>query len=400
MPVATMGAREIMEQSRAALVLNYPFFGTLAIYLNLVESDGGWCGTAATDGSNLYYNPEWIQQVVADQGIRAMLGLLAHETMHAALGHIWRRENRVPVLWNCACDYAVNAIIQACGMTLPTGVLYEAKYENLSAEEIYARLTKDALLANLSSQSWDDHSAWDKADCDGGSGNDQRDDKEDSGPAAPRFSDLSSNLAEEWKLRVAASAQQARDQGKLPSGLERMVESVMQPSVNWRTVLAEFLRRARFEYTFNPPDRRFVHDELYIPDYGGEGLVDIVVAVDTSGSIGSRELEDFMAECRAILAEGAISMHLVACDAEVHSWVTLDLAADWTDFKLVGGGGTDFRPVFQSIEDRSIDAAALVYLTDGYGSAPREAPAYPVLWVLTPGGKEPCAWGRTVQILD
>lgn len=399
MAVVTMSAREIIEQSRAALVLNYPFFGTLAIYLNLAELEGGWCATAATDGNNLYYNPEWISQVAAEQGMRAVLGLIAHETMHAALGHIWRRENRVPILWNCACDYAVNAIIQACGMILPTGVLYEAKYENLSAEEIYARLAKNVVVVKMSEQSWDDHSAWDEAG-QNETGQEDQDRDNKSGNVAASGSQDPSSLAEEWKLRVAASAQQARSQGKLPVGVERMVDAVVQPSVNWRTVLAEFLRRARFEYTFNPPDRRFIYDELYIPDYGGEGLVDIVVAVDTSGSIGTRELEDFMAECRAILAEGAISMHLVACDAEVHSWATLDSAADWADFKLAGGGGTDFRPVFQGIEERSIDAAALVYLTDGYGSAPREPPAYPVLWVLTPGGKEPCAWGRVVQILD
>jgi len=284
-------------------------------------------------------------------------------------------------------------------MILPTGVLYEAKYENLSAEEIYARLAKNVVVVKMSEQSWDDHSAWDEAG-QNETGQEDQDRDNKSGNVAASGSQDPSSLAEEWKLRVAASAQQARSQGKLPAGVERMVDAVVQPSVNWRTVLAEFLRHARFEYTFNPPDRRFIYDELYIPDYGGEGLVDIVVAVDTSGSIGTRELEDFMAECRAILAEGAISMHLVACDAEVHSWATLDSAADWADFKLAGGGGTDFRPVFQGIEERSIDAAALVYLTDGYGSAPREPPAYPVLWVLTPGGKEPCAWGRVVQILD
>jgi len=392
MKVEHVSARQLLEQARGALVLNYPFFGTLAIYLQLIECDDPSMLTAATDGHRFYYNSDWITTVARDDGFKSLLGLVAHETLHAALGHIWRREVRNPFLWNIACDYAVNALVMDAKLSLPEGCLYDLTYADSSAEQIYAEIASkhSKQMAAVLEQAWGDHGLWGQT---GSPNTDEDDDLSRSGcnPDA---------LLEEWRMRVAAAAQMARAQGQLSTRIERLVHDIVQPQVNWRMVLAEFMRRARFEYQFNPPDRRFIHDDLYIPDYAGEGLIDIVIAIDTSGSIGPEELAAFVAECQAIMYEGAVAMHVVACDAAIHSWTTIDYSSDWNELKFAGGGGTDFRPVFDEIDHRNIEPAALVYLTDGFGSAPQDPPAYPVLWVLVPGGQKPASWGRVIEMLD
>lgn len=385
-----MSAHDLLTVARSRLLLKHPFFGTLALFLELREDPG--VPTMATDGRWIYYNPAYVEEIAGRNKAVLETGV-AHEVLHAALGHLWRRGSRQPIRWNVAADFVVNALLRASGMVVPPEWLYSRDFENLSVEEVYARLPDP-----LPGKPWDVHiepDAWEFGQ--GDSGQPGRG-TESSGESSRRCGDPRRALPDEWASRVAAAAQAARMQGKLPAGLEAVLEEALKPKVSWRDILAEFLQRARFEYTWLPPDRRLVHAGLYVPDFGGRAVEEIVIAVDTSGSISDKELSQFLAEVRAVWECGTFVLHIVDCDAQVYHWHTVERGDAFPRLKVSGRGGTDFRPVFKEVDRRGIVPTALVYLTDGCGTYPDRPPPYPVLWVLCVEGPGKPPWGRVVRM--
>jgi predicted metal-dependent peptidase len=119
------------RKARTILLLNHPFFGALSFRLKPVCAPR--VETMATDGISLFYNPDFLMSL----NIEELVGCLAHEVMHPALGHHTRRGGRNPERWNEAADYAINPIILNAGMILPAGILNDYRYHGKSAEEIY-----------------------------------------------------------------------------------------------------------------------------------------------------------------------------------------------------------------------------------------------------------------------
>ncbi|MBC7106614.1 MAG: hypothetical protein H5T97_11805, partial [Firmicutes bacterium] len=196
-------------------------------------------------------------------------------------------------------------------------------------------------------------------------------------PRAPR-----AGLPEEWSSRLVSAASVARERGTLPAGLEVFVKAAKEPAVPWRQLLSEFLTRVRSGYTWHPFDRRFAHAGVYLPDFGSPGVEEIVLALDTSGSISDDELSQFLAEVKAVVDCDPLRLHVVLCDAAVWSWDTVEQGEPAPHVRVRGRGGTDFRPVFDEVQRRGVFPSALVYLTDGHGAYPELPPPYPVLWVL------------------
>ena len=186
-----------------------------------------------------------------------------------------------------------------------------------------------------------------------------------------------------WDTAVAAALAAAKAQGKLPAALERVFSEILEPEVSWQDLIRAFFARkvGSGSYDWRKPDRRLIQRDIYAPQRSGNGCGDVVVAVDTSGSIGQRELDHFFAEMRGILDDVRPNrLFLVWCDAQVHHVDELDQSSDLAGLKPHGGGGTDFRPVFDWIDNNNVTPDALVYLTDGMGCFPSDAPRYPVVW--------------------
>jgi predicted metal-dependent peptidase len=380
---------DILSAARSRLLLKQPFFGTLALYLYPVKKPD--IPTAATDGMYLYYNEEWLNEINSKYGLDTAAAIIAHEVMHCALLHITRRASRQPALWNIAADYAVNDILASSGVPLPEGVLRDSKYHNMSAEEIYADLTKnmqqlplEALLDAL----LDDHSVWDQAV------SQSNGDPQLSG-AKPIL--VPGQLESQWQARVASAAQAARMQGRLPAALERLVDDLLAPKISYKQLLADYMQRIQQDYAWGPFDRRHIHAGSYLPSVSGYGIQEIVVAIDTSGSISDNELAQFLAEVHGVASVNVSQLHIVFCDADVHDWCTISMSDPLPKLKPHGGGGTDFRPVFDEVHRRNINPAVLLYLTDGYGSYP-EMPQYPVIWVLTGKDAQKPPWGAIAYL--
>ena len=371
-----------LTKSRIILLTKYPFFGSLALHLQLVEiKDSKKCPTAATDGKHFFYNPDFIDSLDDPE----VNWVMCHEVLHPALGHLWRRGSRTPTRFNYAADYAIHCIMQEMSQKhpadfrMPKLCLYDAKYDGFSAEEIYEQLEDEETLklkgGGLSGQgTLDSHDPWDDAN-DGADGQNQEQD---------------------WQGRVvsAAQTQESKNKGDLPGGIKRLLGKITKPQKNWKQLLAEFVQFEIFDYAFNPPDKRlyglsdYIGTDIILPDYSDETSVirNLIFAIDTSGSIDDKQLSVFINEGIGLLNQYAqqVTGKVIYCDADVAAIYPIEEIGERPP---AGGGGTDFKPVFDWIAkyeaENGIEVCGVVYLTDMYGSFPKKKPHYPVLWVST-----------------
>jgi predicted metal-dependent peptidase len=187
---------------------------------------------------------------------------------------------------------------------------------------------------------------------------------------------------QEVREMVAQAMTNARREGKLPGFMERAIKRALQPKVDWQEVLARFLSEVvRDDYTFSKPNPRFIHTGFFMPYLQNETVGDIVMLVDTSGSIDEELLNKFAAEMQEVVNTYGKGFHVVYVDAEVkaNEYIEPD---GLVDLHPSGGGGTDFRPGFDWIDENDIRPKAVVYFTDGLCESFPEIPDYPVLWAL------------------
>ena len=387
-----------LTRARSSLLLEHPFFASLALRLTLREDCT--CRDAWTDGRVFGYNPHYINMLPDDK----LEGLTAHVVMHPACGHHQRRGNRDSATWNRACDYAINALLLEAGFVLPDGALSAAEYEGKSAEAIYAILTGNHQDQDAEAQPApeENDTAKGETQAEDSPGTDSSDVEQqemeqnaaagEPGPAGevrddPGGGDTGEQSAAEtdWEEALVQAAHTARDLGSLPAGLERLIENVLAPKICWQQLLAGFIERStRSDFTWVTPNRRYLHMGMYLPAMETNELARLAVAVDTSGSIRPAELQQFAAEINAVMGLRPTLLHLLYCDMQVQEHRILQQPDMPVTITPKGGGGTDYRPVFELLDREGSPPSCLIYLTDlvckGY---PKQAPDYPVLWVCT-----------------
>jgi predicted metal-dependent peptidase len=427
-----------LTKARVQLLFQQPFFATLCLRLTLIPAA---VSTMATNGKVIYYSPAFVDALTQEE----LQGVLAHEVLHCALAHHCRRGVRRPRLWNVAADYAINPIVLQNGLSLPAGALIRPEYDGLSAEEIYSRLEQEGICdgqnqtpvpsgagdgsSQLPSQS--------QAGA-GGSGNSHSRPSQGSSPTSTAQSPQPENPAQplgdgddlnepraggfgevldasdekgkpaseaeitrqanDWAIAAEQAMRTAKSCGHEPAGVERPLNEARESRQDWRAILRDFIAATvSCDYSWSPPNRRHVASGLYLPSVRREGVGTIVIGVDTSGSIGEEELRQFAGEITAISDQAQPELiHVVYCDAAVSSTQEFGPSEPIT-LTPQGGGGTDFRPVFDWVENNDVQPVCLVYLTDlcchDYPAAP---PSYPVLWVTDSRRRAP--FGETVKI--
>jgi predicted metal-dependent peptidase len=364
----------------AAIVLDDPFYGYMLLRQEIIEAPNS--GTAATNGFRISYDPEFMKKL----SLAEIKGVLKHEVMHIASMHHLRRQNRDPKKWNIAADYVINALLVEEGVTLPQGVLADAKYKDFSTEHVYEILPDNK-----------------------GNGGNDGSNESDVGwniggvEDAPGIQDPATRdqIEQDTKVDVIQAANAAKLMGKLPAHIERLVDSIRESRMPWRQILARFFRAtAKADYSWLRPNRRFLASGLYLPSLHSDSLGPVVVAVDTSGSVGGEELEQFFGCINAILRQAKPeAVHVVYCDAEVQNIQVFrerDYPIKLNSFKPKGGGGTDFRPVFKYVKDKRLNPEVLLYLTDMHGAFPSTPSRFPTIWCAT--SKEIGPFGKTIEI--
>lgn len=359
-----------LAKAKTSLILEHPFVGTVALNMPFILSFD--VPTAATNGKRVLFNPDFCDQLDDEE----LKFLVAHECMHPMLEHNYRRHGRDPGKWNRAADYVINQLLtdEKIGKMPKQGLLDKNIYTT-------GGQTSDGIYNILPDQ-------------DGtGDGPGPLDDCEDAeGSPADQAQE-----AAEWKVKVAQAAQAAKMMGKLSANMQRLVDEVLQPKVDWREVLMRFLVKCKDDSrTFARFNRRFISQGLYLPSSTGERMGDVVFAIDCSGSIGQEELSQFAAEIRKVKEDlNPTTIHVLYFDSDVchYDKFTQD---DELSIAPHGGGGTDFAPVFQYMLDHDINPVACVFLTDLCCDSFGDEPACPVLWVTTTPGKAP--FGEVVEM--
>jgi predicted metal-dependent peptidase len=371
-----------MTKGRASLLAKHPFWGSLALHLALKEDPE--CATMWTDGKYLGYSPAFLDKLTE----REVVAVLAHEVSHCAYGHMARRGNRDGSLWNEACDYAINYDLIRAGFKLPEPHLNDPKYHGMSAEEIYADLKKRGKEGQ---------------GADPGMCGEIRD-------AAPAHEKAKiSHIDAEWKVRVrqAIAAQAAASAGNIPENLKRIFDDIKKPYVDWRDMLRRFIdSTARVEYSWSRPNKRMLGQGYIIPGMIPDGVNEIGVVVDTSGSIDKNALARFSAELGAALDTGMTKKIVVIyCDTDVKGKQEFELG-DMLKLNPVGGGGTRFSPALEWFAKNEPNVSALIYFTDLECSDFGKEPWVPLMWLgygRTPNLKRLAAnvpFGETVFLAD
>lgn len=185
---------------------------------------------------------------------------------------------------------------------------------------------------------------------------------------------------------VEAGMASAKAQGKLPAGLARRFEQLVQGTVNWQEHIRALMWRSvgGGSYDWRKAARRLIVRDIFSPRRSGYGCELVVCAGDSSGSIGQEDIDLFFGEMAAMLEDvKPRRIIFMWCDAQVHSVDEIEDAGELAHLHkqgAKGGGGTDFRPVFEKVEELGLRPDCLVYLTDLYGTFPNTAPNYPVVW--------------------
>lgn len=365
-------ARDKLTKARAGLILDAPFWGSLALRLPLIEDPG--CATMWTDGTRIGYDPADVEEVNLD----VLKTSIAHEVMHVVLGHQFREDDREHGQFNMACDYALNPLLKGAEVngqnvfSVPKGWLCDPQFADMGAEEIYTAIYREPEPDGKGRD----------GDGPGGGPGEVR-------PHPSKSPQERQQARQDWKVATIQAAQSARVQGHLPGNINRLVGELTDPKVPWFHILRQFVEMsARNDYNWKVANPRHIQRGFFLPSLISDELPDIVVAIDTSGSVDDDEMAQFATEISAVLETFDTRIHVVYCDTDVAG------AQEFTqaDLPLVlepkGGGGTDFRPPFGWVEEQEITPACFVYLTDLGGTFPAEAPDYPVLWVSTTEGYE------------
>lgn len=388
----------LMRSERFAL-----FSGILMVGRTTVVDD---IPTASTNGRDEKYGRDFVKTLKDNE----LAFLVMHEGMHKAYRHLttWKRlhdENHK--LANCACDYVINLMLRDADpeeriIAMPRYKdgehkgkhmgLIDEKYRGLNAKQVF-----DLLKEEHGGEGGE-----------GGDGGDVLDDHDWDG---------AQELTKEEKEKLAKAVDQAMRQGlmahqkiagKGSGGLDREFADLLAPKVDWREVLREFVKatcRAKDASSWRRVNRRYLSTGVYMPSLIGEKVGHLVVAIDTSGSIGGDELNNFLAEVKGIAEEvNPEKVDLIYWGHEVESHEEYDGATVSnivSSTKPVGGGGTAPSCISQYLKEKKIEPECIIVLTDGYvGGDWGSDWTAPLMWVIVGGNKDMAEHGKTIHVED
>lgn len=382
-----------IKQAKIKLLFTQPFFGTLIVNLDLVDvTDQGWCPTAAVDGRKIYYNRNFFDELDVDE----IQFVLCHEILHVAFDHFGRRSHRDPMWWNMANDYVINGLLvkdkigkmpemavpdtDSNGQATQRVGLYEEKYVDWTSESVYDDLETRKVKKTMT---LDVHLEL---------GKDAIGKKKGQGQSIPiniSEEDLK-KIREEMKAKLLQAAQAAA--GKMPAGLKRMINDLLDPKINWKDLLKDSIQSCiTDDFTFAKPNRRHMNSGIFLPTLKKDETIDIQIAIDMSGSITDEMGKDFLSEVHGIMEMyHDFTIGILCFDTQVYNYqvFTKDNQDDLLRYELAGGGGTSFEAFWNYWEENAIEPKLAVVFTDGFPGGSWGPENYAdTLWIITEGAK-------------
>jgi len=369
---------EKIQNARLDLVMNFPYFGSIFMRLNVFEDDT--CPTAWTDGRSMGYNVDYL----ASLPHICIIGVFVHECLHVILKHHLRKLENPDfianhVRWNYAADYALNPIIKNTdGMNIMPTWLYNEKWNDSLAEHIFYELPEDPadpLYGNASDMPGEVR-AWPGED----------------GKGKPTDVEIEAEKQEvdRWIKSAEFKAQGA---GKLDGNVAQKILKATASTVSWQDelqVLTEDISKT--DYTWTRPNVRYMHRGVYLPSMSGRKPVDMLFFVDTSGSLSDDQLSKIMGEVKEIVTQFKVRVIIVYWDTGYRNTEVFEpsdvMDPEWK-LNVRGRGGTNFKKCWgwmhDCIDDLEFDPKAIVFFSDLKCSQyPEDDPGLPLLWCQVP----------------
>jgi len=359
-----MNLEQKISQAKAKLLVEYPYFGTLASKLELKINDD--IEAFKSNGVILECNSDYLDKLELSE----LEFVFANGAMHSTLAHESRKNNRSGWLWQMATDMAINDMLVENSLDMPYGAQYRKRFSGMYAEEIYAELKDDILREDEGLE----YEAQESEDIEDNQQNKQREQS---------IEQLQEEILQEQLLAEEAISLLEREfkKGEAPAYIERFFKLDYEGKIDWREELKSALDRYfRDDYTLLPPSKKLLSYGIYLPSSISQTFR-LVIAVDSSGSIDENLLNEFLNEVNFLMSlVQNYKIELLICDDKIHSHRTF-YSGDSLEVELKGGGGTDFRPVFEHVQCEFDDVKLLLYFTDLEGVFPKELPNYEVKWV-------------------
>lgn len=394
-----MKADRKIIQAKVHLQKENPFFAYCVMNLKIQE-DNKISETIAVDNlGNLYYNPKWIENLSENE----LRGVLTHEVLHLILQHLNRCENKEQEIFNVAGDLVINNILLNNHFELPKGLVpYNNEFEfsdikppftitdldKKTAEMVYYELMKhkpkEKEIKKYILVRFDKHIF--------GKNKSESQSKENK------------DISNKWKRILGEAEVYAKKQGKLPKDMQRLTDTILNEKISWKNLLYKYItRELPYDYTYNYPSKRSITTGIFMPSVLRENI-NIVVAVDTSGSIEQAELSEFLGEIVNISKSfNNINMKLIVCDCEIKDVYEIKNGTIDTilNLKIKGGGGTSHIPVYEYVKSNLPNTKFIINFTDGYTTFPIDE-SIRTIWVLTKNGidESNIPFGEVIKLGD
>ena len=430
-----MTGEQKLRNAREDMFIYTPYWGMMASGLEIKKSNKQKAG--ATDGKNFYFNENYVNSLSEEE----TTGFFASIAGHLAMKHHIRIGDRRLDLYNKAADYVLNPELIKAGFNLPGEPLMDSRFDGLSVEDVYNILLQEETQdsggeegpeaaqqappeENPPDESGDEgtdseqQESTEPSDGDG-TGNQDSSSEPDSevsqdgqeGPPDAPESTNSENMGNstqeepdavpdpgmcgavmpaedeeeqeaEWDEKNLQAYRFSR--GDMPAGMQKQIEQILHPKIPWNIYLMDFCSlHARNDYNWNKQNKRFIHQDIIMPSLVSEALPEVVIYVDTSMSTWSF-LDEFCAEVSGVLEHFDTLIHVIYCDAKFQGEEVYTRADLPLKLEPKGGGGTNFGPAFEYVEQQGYCPSCAIFLTDLDGRFPDREPDYPVLWIVRP----------------
>ena len=374
-------APEALSRAKIKLMLkkDVAFFATLILQTPVYWVTADEVGTAATNGINLYINPDFFLGLDPEE----RLFLILHEIMHNVYNHNTRRGFRDPDTWNEAADYVINDELVQRNFKMPAGGLHNVDYRDMSADEVY-----EILMDRKNKGGHNQPSPWPDLKEPQANGSGNQSPTGGSGSQTPSMTQPTAEEIEEHNKNLLTQATQASQMagdkaGTVPGSLQRELDDLLYPKLPWDIILQKFLfSLSKDDYSWRKPNRRFISQGIILPSLYSEGIGKIDFAIDTSGSVSREDFNRFISEIGYVFQRfNPKEIGIMQFDSVLQSNDKVVSMQDFMKLEFQGGGGTQIEPVLEAYKESS--AKALIILTDGYLYHGAELdPKKPVVWCV------------------
>lgn len=398
-----------LERAQMRVLFTVPFFAPAVAKLPVVWDKS--IETACTNGQDIHWNPDWFDELPDP----VLPTVLCHEAQHCLLGHLWRAPHGVDWdIWNQATDHAVNLGLKefsalVMGKRLADPFPFPQPEEAFCANPAFSDMAEEKIYAILSAkkggggggggQPKPGKGGGGKGGKAPGQGNGpgQGGSQPGQGPSSmPSFGQMSQPaqdpaaqaqskaLQNSWDNTLIQSVTLAKGRGECPGSLERLVSELVNPTVPWQELLRSWLReQCADDWDFMTPAMEYSDSGFILPSLKSDKVGTVVFGTDWSGSTQCVPglVDQFHGEKQSVLDDLRPRLLVdIGFDSRI-VWEKEYTAGETMDKSIHGGGGTDFRPLFERCDHLEPAPKAVVVLTDLDGNFPDNHPAYPVVWV-------------------